>query len=269
MLHTYVKDTKYTLCAKCNKQLDARGYSAHFKFCGIEKKPRKRIYPKRPQFEPERMNCKFCDHLCKNYNSRINHERLCKKNENRQSSFFISHQDKLTLIKNSSDFRYHNQYTKAEALGLPRPIISQETRDKISTNNKNRSDEHYKKMGAKVSETVSKKMLEGTWHTYADGRFNKKYIYEGILFDSSWEMKYAMWMDSMDIKWERCKKRFPYKFENKSKNYIPDFFLPDSQEYIEIKGLKTKRDESKWDQFPKDLKLTILMESDLKNMGIL
>ena len=106
---------KYTTCTKCNKQFNSCGYAKHYKSCGVEKKLRIRIYPKRPQFEPDRMNCEFCDSLCKNYNSRINHERLCKENPKRNTSFFIDHQDKLDIIRNLPDFKYQNQYTKAKA----------------------------------------------------------------------------------------------------------------------------------------------------------
>lgn len=262
-----MKDVKYTNCAKCDKNIDSRGFVSHFKRCGIEKKPRVRIYNKRPQIDPDRMNCKFCRNLCKNYNSRINHERLCKENPNRDMSFFIEHQDKLSLIRNSPEFKYQNQYTKAEALGLDKPIISEESRIKISIASRNRSDEVNKKIGESVSKTIRKKVEEGTWHTSLAKRMHHNY--NGIDLHGSWELNYAKWLDQNNIRWERCKRSFSYIFENKRRRYTPDFFLSESNQYIEIKGYKTTKDVAKWEQFPKELKLTILMESDLKSMGIL
>lgn len=262
-----MKDVKYTNCAKCDKNIDSRGFVSHFKRCGIEKKPRVRIYNKRPQIDPDRMNCKFCRNLCKNYNSRINHERLCKENPNRDMSFFIEHQDKLSLIRNSPEFKYQNQYTKAEALGLEKPIISEESRIKISIASRNRSDEVNKKIGESVSKTIRKKVEEGTWHTSLAKRMH--YNYNGVDLHGTWELNYAKWLDKNNIKWERCRRSFSYLFENKRRRYTPDFFLPETNEYIEIKGYKTEKDEAKWDQFPKEFKLVILMKKELEDLNII
>jgi PAB1-binding protein PBP1 len=49
----------------------------------------------------------------------------------------------------------------------------------------------------------------------------------------------------------------------------PDFYLPGTDEFIEIKGYKTEKDTAKWNQFPADKKLTILMHKELKDMQII
>ena len=262
-----MKDIKHTTCTKCNKILNSRGYPNHYKYCGLEKNPPKvKNYIKRPQFEPDRMNCLYCNTLCKSYNSRINHERLCKENKNRESSFFISHQDKLKILKSSPDFKYHNQYTKADALGLPK-IVTEETKNHLKRIRENRTPNDLKKMGESIAKTIRKKVEEGTWHTSLAKRMH--HDYNGIDLHGSWELNYAKWLDKNNIKWERCKRSFSYFFESKRRRYTPDFFLTDTQEYIEIKGYKTIKDETKWKQFPKEFKLIILMGSNLKNMGII
>jgi hypothetical protein len=212
------------------------------------------------------MNCVFCQTLCKNYNSRINHERLCKENPNRDSSFFIKHQDKLEILRNSPEFKYHNQYTKAKALGLP-VIVTEEAKNHLKRIRENRTADDLKKMGEAISKTVRKKVEEGTWHTSLAKRMH--YNYNGIDLHGSWELNYAKWLDQNNIKWERCKRSFSYFFENKRRRYTPDFFLPETNEYIEIKGYKTKKDEAKWDQFPKEFKLVILMKNELENLNII
>jgi hypothetical protein len=261
-----VNNLKYKTCDKCAKILDSRGYTRHYKNCGVEKKPRIRIYNKRPQVDPNRMDCEFCSYLCKNYNSRINHERLCKKNPNRDTSFFIEHQDKLEILRNSTEFKYQNQYTKAKALGLP-VVVKEEIKNHLKRIRENRTPDDLKRMGESVAKTIRKKVEEGTWHTSLAKRMHHNY--NGIDLHGSWELNYAKWLDNNNIKWERCKRSFSYLFENKRRRYTPDFFLPESNEYIEIKGYKTKKDEAKWGQFPKELKLKILMKSDLKILGIL
>jgi hypothetical protein len=251
-------------CEKCSLKISRSNYKKHINKCNGELN----------YWSKRRLNliiidngieCNFCKKNLKNSNSKRNHERLCKSNPNKQYTYIQTNQEEI--LKQKTNSKSWNQYTKAEFLGLPKPEISEKTRKKLSILCKSRSKEENIKLGEKISKTISAKMLEGNWHTY--GTNSKKSYYRGILFDSSWEVKYAQWLDSNNIKWERCKDRFTYIFNNYKKNYIPDFFLPETKEYVEIKGLKTLKDEAKWEQFPRELKLIILMEKDLKNMGIL
>jgi hypothetical protein len=48
----------------------------------------------------------------------------------------------------------------------------------------------------------------------------------------------------------------------------PDFYLIESDTYVEVKGYKTEKDEAKWNQFPKHRKLKILMKEDLISLGV-
>jgi hypothetical protein len=56
------------------------------------------------------------------------------------------------------------------------------------------------------------------------------------------------------------------KWENKRTNYIPDFYLIVTDEYIETKGYETEKDLAKWEAFPH--KLTVLLRRDLRNLGL-
>ena len=47
-------------------------------------------------------------------------------------------------------------------------------------------------------------------------------------------------------------KGFKYEW-NGIRTYFPDFYLPDKNIYVEVKGYKTERDAAKWDQFPEQL----------------
>lgn len=258
---------KCVVCAKCNRELDSRGYTSHFKRCGEEKKPKDNSrYIKRVQFEPDRMNCVFCSKLCKNYNSRINHERLCKQNANRETSYFIDHQDKIAELKKLPGYTNHNQYTKARANGMA-IVHSEKTLAHLRRMRTLRTPESIERANKAISETIKKKVAEGTWHTSLAKRMH--YNYNGIDLHGKWELSYAKWLDEKDIKWIRCKQSFSYLYEDVLRRYTPDFYLPDTDEYVEIKGYKTSKDECKWKHFPKDLKLTVLMESDLKKMGVI
>lgn len=62
------------------------------------------------------------------------------------------------------------------------------------------------------------------------------------------------------------KKAFEYNWNGRLHKYLPDFYLIDTNEYVEIKGIETERDIAKWSQFPKKLK--VLKRKDLRLLGL-
>jgi len=207
--------------------------------------------------------CKYCNQERKNNNSLINHERLCKSNPNRQFTIFSDKQ----FQKNNKAHGNENQYTKAKKMGLPKPEVSLEIRKKLSNAIKQRPKEFTKAIGEKVSKTIMKKVADGTWHTSLAKHMHIKY--KGVNLHGSWEYKYAQYLDSLNIKWIRNTDSFTYEFDGKMRNYTPDFYLPDSDKYIEIKGYKTKKDDAKWSQFPKHRTLEILLKEDLQKLKVI
>jgi len=115
--------------------------------------------------------------------------------------------------------------------------------------------------------TINERIARGEWHTSLAKRMHINY--NGIDLHGTWELKYAQYLDANGIKWERNRSSFPYFFEDAWHRYFPDFYLIDTDEYIEIKGQKTKKDDAKWNQFPKDKKLIVLQQKELKEMKIL
>jgi hypothetical protein len=193
------------------------------------------------------MNCKFCDKKCKNDNSLRNHERLCKKNPNKQIivSNFIEYNKK----RKDLGIKGCNQYTKARELGLPKPIISNETRKKISENSKKRKYTEEDKI--KHSE-IMKRVVELHPDSYTKnnvvGRV-KNIEYNGVKLKGSWELIVVKWFDENDIEWEHETKYFEYEWEG-SRRYYPDFYLPKFNLFIEVKGYETERDGEKWKSVP-------------------
>jgi hypothetical protein len=122
-------------------------------------------------------------------------------------------------------------------------IVSEETKKKLSLANKGRivSEETKKKLslaniGKKQSEETKKKLKE----QYLQGRgvtcFNKHIvIYNNIKFKYSWEPKVAKWLDDHNIKYEYESKKCRFKLST-GHTYIIDFFLPDLNKFIEVKG---------------------------------
>ena len=189
------------------------------------------------------MECKFCGKVCINDNGLRNHERLCKSNPNRQilKSNFINFNDKkkLGLIKGK------NQFIKAEELGLPKPIVTEDTRKKISDKSKSRiySEEQRKKHSISMKKAVELHPDSYTKNNVV-GRV-KNIIYNNVKLKGGWELLVAKWFDENEIKWEHETKYFEYEW-NGVRRYYPDFYLPDYDFYVEVKGYQTERDDAKW-----------------------
>ena len=80
------------------------------------------------------------------------------------------------------------------------------------------------------------------------GLWSKKSQYEKtdgtmVEMDSTWEVAMATKLDSLDINWERDPnmKLVYFTRGGRKRNYIPDFYLPDYDMYIEVKGYWTDR----------------------------
>ena len=71
--------------------------------------------------------CKYCGKICKNKNSLVQHEVRCKENPNRISLEYLKLRDQANIKRNPS-----NQFIKAKELGLPKPEVTKETRQKLS-----------------------------------------------------------------------------------------------------------------------------------------
>ena len=149
-------------------------------------------------------------------------------------------------------------------------VISCKLNPQFESYRKNRSEAAKKREWSqehreKMSKTVMKKVEEGTWHlSFSKSRTHE---YKGIKFHGLWEVKFAMNLDSKNVVWRRPTEKFQYIFEGKTRNYTPDFWIPELESYVEIKGYTTPKDEAKWSQFP--LKLIILKGEDLVQLRIL
>lgn len=204
--------------------------------------------------------CTFCKSKeCKNANSLRNHERLCHCNPNKQIST-LARPDIQATQKRS------NAAIKAKEEGKEF-VVSQETRNKVGAATSARTAEWNKANGKKIAKTINEKVTNGEWHTSLAKHMHVDY--NGIDLHGSWEVKYAQYLDLHNIPWIRNKDSFTYEFEGKSRKYTPDFYLLQTDEYIEIKGYKTEKDDAKWTQFPKHRKLIVLMGEDLKKMGVM
>ena len=193
--------------------------------------------------------CRFCGRECKNANSLRNHERLCKENPNKQEMYWLEYggfSKYNEKIKNGEIKRKpSNQYIKSEELGLPKPIISDETRKKIGDGW--RGKKHTPEQLQKLSQSMTKVAKDNPNYSFSTiSKRYKKSIYKGFHMDSSWELIFAQYLDKYNIKWVKNSKGFQYIWDSRERTYYPDFYLEDYDLYIEIKGHETERDKVKY-----------------------
>ena len=153
--------------------------------------------------------CKFCGSERKNHNSWRNHERLCKKNKNRQKTIFA---DK-DFQKNNKN--RENQYTKAKKLGLPKPEVSNETRKKIGEKSRINNLKRDDSINKKISESMKKAHAEGRAWNIGKSRWNNEPSYpeqffmkviENEFIDKDYINEYPIGIYSADFCWPRLKK---------------------------------------------------------------
>ncbi len=225
-------------CFFCPREISRANYNKHLHSC---------------LFNPIKKyvicNCVFCSKECKNSNSRINHERFCKKNPNAEISPFVLYH-KNTNIK------------KPKARNFEKGNIPW---------NKGKSGKkgfrHSKEFKEKISQRL-RRQYENGWSPKA-GRC-KKYRYFSriageVTLDGTWELVVAKWLDKLNYNWRRNTKRFPYiKPNGTCSYYTPDFWVEQLGGYLEIKGYETELDRCKWKQFPE--KLTIWKKQEIENL---
>lgn len=96
----------------------------------------------------------------------------------------------------------------------------------------------------------------------------KRIKYRGILMRSTWEVAYAKYLDKQKIKWTYESKTFDLG----DCTYTPDFYLPQSDTYIEIKGRWRDDAKKKFNLFRKkyySMNIILLTKKELKKLKII
>lgn len=93
-----------------------------------------------------------------------------------------------------------------------------------------------------------------------------------VMMRTTWEVAYAQFLDRFNIAWE-YEARYIYVGEGPwiGRRYIPDFYLPDFDMFVEIKGFwmwgADKKVEAVCKRYP-SIRLRILEQHDLEELGI-
>lgn len=122
----------------------------------------------------------------------------------------------------------------------------------------------FKKFGPNVMGEAARRKISKQQSLKNNGGKSKWFTVAGKKVQGTWERDLALAFEELNIKWERCKP-WPYTINEEIKHYTPDFYLPDYDLYIEVKGYWWGNDREKMDavieQYP-DRKIEII-EADL------
>lgn len=156
-----------------------------------------------------------------------------------------------------------NQWTKGNYK------ISEETRRKMSEsaskeNVKRHADPEYKK---KFSNSMKRAVeLYPESYTSSNRGRTKQIVHDGIKFQGKWELCFYLYCKENNIEIVRCNEWFEYEW-NGIRKYFPDFYLPQKDLYVEVKGYETERDQAKWKAFPKSLRIIKKLEIEQIKKG--
>lgn len=177
--------------------------------------------------------CKFCGSLRKSENSLRNHERLCPDNKDRV----------LPKIDYSK-----RQHSNGQLKGTGK-IWTDEQKEKARQRSLKYWTPEQRKRVSDLKKATMPGIMAAHPGSYSYNNFcgrSKKVWYKDQLMHSSWELEVAIWLDEQNIAWTRTTPGFEYEWDDKIKTYYPDFYLPDFDLYIEVKGYETDRDLAKW-----------------------
>jgi hypothetical protein len=105
---------------------------------------------------------------------------------------------------------------------------------------------HTKESREKISDKMTEKNNGYIKTKYFEVFCNHSRKY--VKLQGTWELEFSKVLDAHGIKWEKDRKHFfYYVFDGIRKKYFPDFYLPDRNIYVEIKGFWFKSKDGRID----------------------
>jgi hypothetical protein len=176
--------------------------------------------------------CKHCKEIFDTENKpkgwMANHSRWCKENPKRKD-----YEDSLILARKSLNDNFEILIARNEK-------IKNAWKEGRYQNADLGSGFRGKTHTEESKEKISKKALESKHRRLRKNSIN----YRGILLDSNWELELAKRLDSIGIEWTRPE---PLKWTDKngiSRNYFPDFYLPEYNLFLDPKNPEAMRRQS-------------------------
>lgn len=204
--------------------------------------------------------CAHCINLDKNVRSKI--DTTCLKNyghTNPNQSSKVKKKKRLTCLKNyGKPFAFQAESVKTnikcsliENYGVDNPQKSPEIRSKTDDTNLKRYGHKTPLQSKKIKKIIKRKWLKKYGVENPGGaaevqkKIHRKYLFEGIYFDSAAEIALYIWCRDNSIE---CiyhpNISFTYEFNSKIQIYWPDFKI--NEQFIEIKGDQFLKEDGTW-----------------------
>ena len=203
------------------------------------------------------MNCEFCNKECKSKNSCIQHQLRCKSNPDRISTYSENWTDDRKLKHSLIMKKAHNNSNRIWSIDTLKGMS-----DRSTEFNKRYWTDDQRQKHSELMKNVVKNNIDSYSIKNVSGRV-KTISYNGFDLKGSWELLVAKWLDSNNVKWTNKTNGFEYNWNDSIHIYFPDFYLPDYDIFIEVKGYERYRDRCKWNNFPKHLLVFKLKEINL------
>jgi hypothetical protein len=195
--------------------------------------------------------CQFCDRETQSKKGNGYHQRYCSNNPNKEKHKAKS--DKWVESMNKRKGQGTNQHTKSKLLGLPKPIYD---RSNLPLSGCCAASKEQLSIWAKEGKTGGYKENAGRSKKFrVNDSFGKQ-----VVLQSSYELRCSEILNSLDIDWIRPKH---LKWDNGSKKYFADFYLPKYDIYLDPKNnYKAKVDKDKIESVIKENSVRVYIISE-------
>jgi len=226
-------------CSHCNKLVPPHTKEDHLNSCEKNLLNRKRCAECNSEFisTRHRKKSKFCSSKCS----------ATTTNRTKDKSFYKIKKEKestCSRCNKSINIHYRASFSLCTECKI-QPRMTQLIC--VVCNNNFEWNKHKKTCGAECKKQLNRiKSLE---NPNCGGKTNfKRFVYKDVIFDSSWEIEIAMFLDERNIEWKRSKEIVLFWVDSKqiTRRYYPDFYLPEYNIYVDPKNkYKQKLDEEK------------------------
>lgn len=255
-------------CIRCGKEHDGSFGSGRFcslhcaKARNVDKEQRsatmKRIWEKRTKDKRKEIS----DKISKSNTGKVKTPEMVAAMSKRQHDWYISltneqketirqhHLNKTAIHKNGIEKRVPNDelakfISDGWQLGRTADTVKK-FKDTFANKTKEETSKSYEKLLNTIMSTGKYENVEDyykeriakakeTYNLHEHPRHITKIMYDGLAFDSSWELKYYKWLKKNNIDFVfHPDIKFTYEIAGQEKFYKPDFKV--GEDFIEIKG---------------------------------
>lgn len=168
-------------------------------------------------------------------------------------------------------FEGRQQMYGHSAVHTPRKPLSSEDKRKLSEMGRKSMLKHNSTYWTAENKKKHSDIMKQKVHDHPESYSSKNVSgrvkmleYNGNVFKGNWEKTVAVYLDKNNIRWSNKIDPIKYHWNNSIHLYFPDFYLPEYDLYVEVKGYERERDRCKWKAVPN---LIVLKKEDIHQIN--